>query len=318
MSANDYVTTVVKDIRATTARVKVIELVQPEDWELPSFDAGAHIDVHIPGGFVRQYSLISDPMDAKRYVLAVMAEEQGRGGSKAFCTDVAVGMELSVSLPKNHFPLSTGAHRHIFVAGGIGVTPFLSMIKAARRLGNEFELHFCAPTPGEAPLLRELEEIAGPALFVYHSRSGGKVRLNVDELIRRLKPNDHVYCCGPDRLLNAVRAAGLLYLSPDQLHFEKFQSPGAAPRAEAIYEVKLSKQGRTIEVGNSETLLSALRRSGVSMQSSCEAGTCGDCKTRYLAGKVVHQDFKLSEAEREHYLMPCVSRASSPSLTLDL
>ncbi|RTL50659.1 MAG: oxidoreductase [Bradyrhizobiaceae bacterium] len=318
MSRNDHVTTVVKSIRSTTPRVKVFELVQPEDWELPFFDAGAHIDVHIPGGHVRQYSLAGDPADQKTYTLAVMADEHGRGGSMAFCSNVKVGMELSVSMPKNYFALVPGAHRHIFVAGGIGITPFIAMIKVAQRRGEAFELHYCSPAEPDTPFLAELKQLAGDNLSLYHSRGTGGERLNVDDLVQQCQPTDHIYCCGPDKLMSAVRDAGIKYLNADNLHFERFQAPEAASAGHGVYEIKLARQDRAVEVRDGETMLGALRRCGVAVEAGCESGTCGDCKVRYLSGQVMHLDFRLSEPERREFLMPCVSQAKSPSITLDL
>lgn len=318
MARNDCVTTIVKGVRNTTPRVYVYELVQPEDWELPFFDAGAHVDVHIPGGFVRQYSLAGDPADQRVYTIAVMVDANGRGGSQAFCAAAQAGMELSVSLPRNHFSMAAGARRHVFIAGGIGITPFLSMVKVALRRGEQFELHFCTRSPVDTPFREELEKLGEGRLFLYHSEPDGSGRLNVDELIGRCEPTDHVYCCGPERLMSAVREAGIKRLDAENLHFERFSVPDVQSSGTATYEVKLAKQDRTIAVHEGESLLSALRRCGVKVDAGCESGTCGDCKTRYLTGQVMHLDFKLSEAERGKFIMPCVSRSLSPSLTLDL
>jgi ferredoxin-NADP reductase len=318
MSRNDCVTTVVKSIRTTAPDVHVYELVQPEDWELPSFDAGAHVDVHIPGGLVRQYSLAGDPAEQRSYTVAVMADRNGRGGSEAFCAETKVGTEVHVSLPKNYFAMAAGARRHIFIAGGIGITPFLSMMRVALRRGESFELHYCTRTAINTPFRDELEKLGRERIRFHHSQGTAAKRLNIAEVMQRCGPDDHVYCCGPDRLMNAVREEGVRHLDAGNLHFERFAVPEAGAGASPAFEVKLLRQNRSIPVEEGESVLNALRRCGVTVDAGCEAGTCGDCKTRYLEGRVMHLDFRLSEAERGEFMMPCVSRSLSPSLTLDL
>ena len=320
MWSNQYVATLVQNIVDTTDRVRVYELVQPEDWELPTFTAGAHIDVHIPGGLVRQYSLAGDPSDQKKYRIGVLTRSDGSGGSIALREAVEIGSKLSVSLPKNYFPLAADAKHHIFIAGGIGITPFLSMIPVVMRRSQTFELHMCSRTLGETPFLEELKKIYpnGKVRF-YHDQDEAPTPLDVHALLKDRGDDEHVYSCGPTGLMDDVYKATRGWKNPSQAHFERFAAPTAPViDGEKSYKINLAKQNRSVEVFVGETMLNALRRNGVAMKSGCEGGTCGDCKVRYLAGQPKHADFVLAENERPSFIIPCVSSSASDEITLDL
>jgi ferredoxin-NADP reductase len=314
---NDLVTTIVRNVHDVGEGVRAYELVQPEEWDLPRFTPGAHIDVHIPGGFVRPYSLLGDPALRRSYFIAVAATPAGTGGSAAMHNSVSRGDWLSISLPRNFFPLADAAKKHVFVAGGIGITPFLSMIAQLERSGEPFELHMCSPSKAETPFFEELSQIRGGGVFLHHSRGTGSRRLNVQRLIEDLEPDDHVYCCGPQRLMDAVRKSSHALGIAGRVHFERFDRPsdesGSRP-----YRLDLLRRKLAIEVLSGETMLSALKRHDINVDYGCEGGTCGRCRIGYASGAILHRDFVLSDVERRSTLISCVCGVTSESVALDL
>lgn len=309
------VTTVVRRVADVADGVRTFDLTDPEDWALPPFSAGAHIDVHLPSGAVRQYSLYGDPADAHRYSIAVRREDTGRGGSLAFHRDIGEGAVLPVSLPRNHFPLRDGPH-HLLIAGGIGITPLLSMIEVLRRDEVSFELHYCSRTPEATAFLPELAPLAERGLVShYFSRIARPQHLDIAGLLARTRPDSQIYCCGPRALIDAVTSVGAAAFT-GQLNVEFF---GSTPSiGQPAYEVRLVRSGRTIPVAPGETMLNALREAGVDVPSSCEGGVCLECKTRFLDGMPVHRDLVMSAADRRQYLTPCVSGCAGAQLVLDL
>jgi ferredoxin-NADP reductase len=310
------VTTVVRLIRRVADDVLSFELADPDDWELPPFTAGAHIDVHLPNGAVRQYSLHGDPAEANRYRIAVKREAAGRGGSACLHRDVAEGDILPVSLPRNHFPLAAAPH-HVLIAGGIGITPFLSMLPVLAASGDTFELHYCTRTPAATPFLEQLAPLAAAGRVRHHfSRGDASARLDIAALIARVPADAHVYCCGPAAMIYAVQeAAGPDFA--DRLHAELFGSANGTP-GDSDFTVELARSDRRISVPRGQTMLAALREAGVEIDASCEAGICLDCKTRYLSGTPVHRDLAMRAADRAEFITPCVSGCAGPSLVLDL
>jgi vanillate O-demethylase ferredoxin subunit len=316
---NHYLTVEVRAVRSITERVKTFELHDPDDWELPPFTPGAHVEVHLPGDHARKYSLFGDPHDSRRYHLGVLLQSDGRGGSLAFHTRVEPGTVLSISLPKNHFPLASSAERHIFIAGGIGITPFLSMIPAVVRAGEDFVLHYCTRTPADTPFLEKLAPFAESGRVVVHHDDGDpRQGLDVSSLLRTRRDGDHVYCCGPEPLMQAVQVAAA-HWPAGTVHFERFNPPAPLPAKDgATYVLELARSGTSIEVAPGQSMAGALLAAGVGIDLSCEAGTCGSCRTRYLAGKPEHRDFVLRAEERGEFLMPCVSSCRAGPIVLDL
>lgn len=309
------VTTVVRHVSDTTEGVRTFELTDPEDWDLPPFTAGAHIDVHLPTGAVRQYSLYGDPADGQRYRIAVRREDLGRGGSLSLHRDIGEGAILPVSLPRNHFPLRDSPH-HVFIAGGIGITPLLSMIQVLTRNNGSFELHYCSRTPEATAFLHELAPLAERSIVRhYFSGTARAERLDVGELLAHVRSDARIYCCGPSGLIEAVASASTATFA-DRVHVEFF---GPAPSGgQVAYEVQLARSGRVIPVAKDETMLNALREAGVDIPSSCEGGVCLECKTRFLDGTPVHRDLVMSPADRLEYVTPCVSGCAGARLLLDL
>lgn len=305
-------TTVVREVADAGPGVRAFVLADPDGWELPRFEAGAHVDVHLPSGRVRQYSLASDPERSDRWRIAVKREDAGRGGSAELHETVRVGSALPLSLPRNNFPL-VHAGRHLLIAGGIGITPFLSMIPVLQRAGAQFDLHYCSRESVRAPFIAEFRHLAGKALSL-HVSSGPGGRLDVAPLLRNLDAHTHVYCCGPASLIETVAAAGA-HLG-NRLHVEWFGAP--ANGVDPDFEVELARSGRVIPVPRGQNVLSALREAGVEIDSSCEGGACLECKTRVLSGTPAHRDLTMNAAERREFFTPCVSGSAGGKLVLDL
>ncbi len=301
-----------------TDRIVVLDLEDPDGWPLPPFTAGAHVEVALPGGVLRRYSLCGDPQVGTRYTLGVLAQPDGRGGSAAMHA-LRVGDVLHVSLPHHGFAPDPRAGRHLFIAGGIGLTPFLSMLPGMLRDGADFRLHVCARSPAVTPFLPQLRTLreAGRVVF-HHGEAGSPTRLDVAALLREQRAGDHVYCCGPTSLQDAV-AAATGHWAPGTVHFERFGAPPAATStAGPSYRVALARRGDEFTVMAGETLAQALQKHGVPLDVSCGAGTCGTCRTRYLEGEPLHRDLVLLPAERVHTLTPCVSGCAGGRLVLDL
>ncbi len=314
-----HVTTVVRVKRRVAEQALEITLADPDDWELPPFAPGAHIDVHLPGGIVRQYSLCGDPSEGHRYRLGVLLQAAGRGGSRALHDTVGIGDVLPVSLPRNHFPLAANAQRHVFIAGGIGITPFLPMARALGAVRGDFHLYACARSPTTAPFIDDIQPLLASGRASAHYDGGDPGRgLDFRTLLAVPQPGTNVYCCGPAGMMAAIAAASASW-PPGTVHFERFQPPAEVlPAREAPFIVRLSRSGRVIPVAPGQSIARALLQHDVALDVSCEAGTCGTCRTRYLEGEPEHRDFVLRPHERGRYIMPCVSGCLGSLLVLDL
>jgi ferredoxin-NADP reductase len=317
MALNSHVTTVVRSVVSETSRINRFELSCSDFWELPSFTAGAHIDVILPDGNVRQYSLCGDPGDRHRYQIAVLREDSGRGGSRLMHDAITQGTVLPVSLPRNLFALSPVAIRHIFVAGGIGITPFISMITELERRGASYELHYCVRSREDAAFMAMLAPRAARGTVYFYLRDGTDSQaLDLKALLRSRQPGDHAYCCGPERLLNGFIEATQDWPT-DSVHYERFGKDTTVITSPA-YEVMLARSNRTVQVKENQTLAAALMAAGAPLKVACEAGVCGNCKVRYLAGAPIHRDLILSDEERLEEMTTCVSGCVDNGLVLDL
>ncbi|GHG78309.1 PDR/VanB family oxidoreductase [Comamonas sp. JC664] len=301
------------------------ELAAAEGGALPAFEAGAHLEVRVPGpgDFLRAYSLCNDPEETHRYVITVSRDAQGRGGSSAMHERVREGDVLEVRAPRNNFPLLF-ARSYVLVAGGIGITPLLSMARVLERTGANYTLHYCAREPGRTAY-RELLSQAPFKERVRFSFDGGDPAkgLDVKQLLATRLPGARLYCCGPAGLMNAVRDAATLHRWPrEKVHFESFTAEGtsaATGREEQGFEVTIRSTGQVLQVPAGQTVLNVLRRNGVRIPSDCEAGTCGTCVTRVCDGQVDHRDsFFGTEPAGDQRMLVCVSRARSKKLVLDI
>ncbi|WP_339109731.1 PDR/VanB family oxidoreductase [Thioclava sp. GXIMD4216] len=303
-------------VQALTPQVKLFrfEAATP----LPLFSGGAHIVVEMPDGDVlrrNSYSLISDPHDPSGYEIAVRLDPQGRGGSRFLHEKVREGDRLRVSMPANLFAIDPRAKRHLLIAGGIGITPFLAQIRQLDRLNLDWALHYAAPSRKEAAALGLLPRSS--RISLHFSDEGN--RMDLATLLDGQPAGTHVFCCGPEGLITAVEAtAARLGWPQSHLHSEAF----AAPPPGAAFSVTLGRSGRTLTVGPHQSLLEAIEAADVPIDWSCRGGACGRCETAVRAchGRILHHDHWLSEDERaaQTKIMPCMSRFLGEDLTLDL
>ncbi|MSP83879.1 MAG: oxidoreductase [Alphaproteobacteria bacterium] len=300
--------------------VNTYELVDPDRRPLPPFTAGAHVDVHVPGGPIRQYSLCNDPRDHDRYVVAVQREDAGRGGSKLLHAEIQPGKTLTISFPRNNFPLFETAKSHLFIAGGIGITPIMAMMMRLRALGADFHLHYCSRVPERTAFLKRLgAEFAGKVTF--HFDGGDPSRgLDVKGLLKEIRPGTHLYCCGPGGLMKAVKNASD-HWPPGTVHFEYFSVDATAPKGgNTAFEVEIASSGKIYAVPADKSIMQVLRDNGHGIDSSCEEGICGTCATPVKSGDIDHRDMVLSDEEKKsnRWMMVCCSRAKVGKIVLDI
>ncbi|MCS7477891.1 PDR/VanB family oxidoreductase [Umezawaea endophytica] len=289
--------------------VRRFALRDPRGSALPAYEPGAHVVVTTPAGHRRSYSLV-DPGGARpsEYVVCVRRDDGGRGGSVSMHDDVAMGTELVVSPPDNRFPLEPAA-RYLFIAGGIGITPIRAMVRRVRADGRGgARLLYLTRSAEDTPFLREFD---GPEDTVHHSADRGRLDLWPHLAV----PDDdaRVYCCGPAPLLRAVRAL-TAHWRASRVHLEEFTAGRAGPSAP--FTAVWAPDGRRVAVPAHLSLLAALRRDGIPVESSCESGTCGTCRLALLGGEVEHRDSALTGADRLGSLAACVSRARSPEIVV--
>ena len=307
---------------AEATDIATFELVDAQGDALPPFSAGAHIDVHLPNGLVRQYSLCNDSAETHRYLIGVLRDPASRGGSLAMHDLVNEGDILQISAPKNHFPLAHEARRSLLLAGGIGITPILCMAERLAISGAEFDLHYCTRSPARTAFRNRIRGSAFTSRVHFHFDDGDAAqKLDIAATLGKVEDGTHLYVCGPKGFMNAVldtaRAAGW----PEaQLHYEFFVADVGPSDSDESFEVKLASSGRVIKVEKDKTIITALAAAGVEIPFSCEQGVCGTCLTRVLEGVPDHKDNYLTPEEQaaNDQLLPCCSRAKSPMLVLDL
>jgi cytochrome P450/ferredoxin-NADP reductase len=309
---------VVTSARYAGAHIVRIKLASPDGRPLPRWTAGSHIDVECGNtGISRQYSLCSDPDDPGAFEIAVLREPQGRGGSEWIHSNVKAGAMLRIRGPRNHFRLDETAKRVVLIAGGIGITPISAMAWRAKAVGLDYELHFSGRTRVSMPLLDELAALHGDRIRVYVSDEGTRNDFNA----LRIDDATQVYACGPARMLDALQRASAAW-PDDTLKVEHFESTIGTfdPDNEHAFEVELKDSGLVLTVPADQTLLAALRKANVDVQSDCEEGLCGSCEVRVLAGEVDHRDVVLTRGERQSNtrMMTCCSRAKGTKLVLEL
>jgi vanillate O-demethylase ferredoxin subunit len=298
------------------------ELAAVDGSALPPFEAGSHIDVHLPGGLVRQYSLHDLPSDPARYRIGVLREPQSRGGSAALVDGVKVGDALDIGIPRNHFALDESAGRSILLAGGIGITPILCMAEQLAKDSRAFELHYCGRTIRRMAFIERLQASSFADDVHIHVDDGPKEQmLDAAAVIGPAHPETHLYVCGPagfmDHVLKTARDLG--WKEP-QLHREYFAAAPIDHSADGPFEIELKSSGTVVKVDAGKSAAEALRDSGIAIAVSCEQGVCGTCVTRVLGGLPDHRDLYLTDAEHEQNdcFTPCCSRARTPRLVLGL
>ncbi|MET9323111.1 PDR/VanB family oxidoreductase [Streptomyces sp. NPDC003038] len=294
-------------------------LVDPEGKDLPAWAPGAHLDLTLPSGTVRQYSLCGDPADRGAYRIGVLREPQGRGGSEEVHRTRLEGTRLTFDGPRNLFPL-VAAERYLFVAGGIGITPILSMIRALGEPGRsaDWSLVYGGRSLRSMAYVDEVAELSrGTAVLVPQDRLGLP---DLDELLGDLPQGTSVYCCGPEGLLRAVEERCARLLPPGSLHVERFTAAAGGQVTDSGFEVELRGTGVTLRVPPDKSLLQVVREAVPSVLYSCEQGHCGTCETPVLEGEPLHRDEYLTDEERSagDTMMICVGRSKSARLVLDL
>lgn len=292
------------------------ELRPREGGELPPFTAGAHIDLTLPNGLVRSYSLINSQSERHRYVIAVQKDRGSRGGSKWVHENFRPGDLLTVSGPRNNFALEETAEKSIFIAGGIGITPMLCMIERLSAIGRDWGLIYCSRKRSGAAFLESLQK-RPQVRFNFDEDPGGRM-LDVTAVVKAAPASAHLYCCGPLPMLEAFEQA-TKDVSRERIHVEYFTAK-APPAIEGGFTVVLAKSGLTFAVLPGKTILDALRDNGVDTPYSCKEGICGTCETKVLAGVPDHRDLVLTEDGRasNKTMMICCSGSNSEKLVLDL
>jgi vanillate O-demethylase ferredoxin subunit len=298
------------------------ELVSADGRPLPAFSAGSHIDVQLPNGITRQYSLCNDSAERHRYLIGVLKDPSSRGGSKAMHDLVNEGDMLQISAPKNHFSLAREAKRSILLAGGIGITPILCMAERLEIAGEDFELHYCTRSRERMAFHDRIRHAGFSAKAAFHFDDGTEAqKLQLDALLATPHPGTHLYVCGPKGFMDAVLAKARASGWPEsQLHYEFFAAEVVKSEHDGSFEVKLASSGKVVRVRKDVTVVQALSDAGVEVPTSCEQGVCGTCLTRVLEGHPDHRDMYLTPAEQaaNDQFLPCCSRAKSPLLVLDL
>ncbi len=303
-----------------------LELVDPQGGLLPQFAPGAHIDVHLPGGLIRQYSLLNDCTQRARFQIGVLREAQSRGGSILVHEQVRAGDLLHISAPRNRFALVPSAHSLLF-AGGIGITPILCMARRLLATGSAFQLHYSIRSRTRAAFLDEIRQLMPAGQAHVHFDDEPETALDAAGVpaAARRAADTQVYVCGPagyiDFICAQARAAGL---NDACIHFERFTLDEAdrpvITDQDVAFQVELASTGEVFDIPADETITSALDRQGVFIPVSCEEGICGTCLTGVVEGIPDHRDTYLTDAEHaaNDQFTPCVSRALTRRLKLDL
>ena len=308
----------IEHIEHLSGRVKRFSVRPVHRSSYPQAIPGSHVLVRHKNGLLRSYSLCGESDDPGLYQFAVLREIDGRGGSIAFHDDSAEGDTIHVSYPAASLPLAAEAKSHVFLAGGIGVTPFVPLALAAQRRGHSATLHYAVRTESEAAFKPTLQAIPSLAMELYASDQGQ--RLDVAAIVSGLTPNQHLYVCGPSRLLDAASKAAQAAGLTEQVHLESFSGLDAAQAHSGDpFTAYLSLSKHTVEIPSNQSLLQALRASGagLNIDSSCEGGVCGACRVTLLGGDAIHRDICLTPREREQNIITCVSRGQG-TITLHL
>ena len=282
-----------------------------------AFEAGAHIDLHLPSGLVRQYSLVNPEHERHRYLVGVKRDPNSRGGSSYLYEKLPVGTVLKVGGPRNNFRLHESAAHTVLLAGGIGVTPIWSMVQHLERIGRSWELHYATRRRSEAAFAEELARCGDRVHIHVDDESGGAV-MDIEAIVAKVPSAAHLYCCGPAPMLASFEAATRSRPN-SHVHVERFSSSTPVATS-AGYLVELARSGKVVAIAPGQTILEGLRAHGINVPSSCEQGICGSCETKVVSGIPDHRDMILSEEEKASHrtMMICCSGSKSDVLVLEL
>lgn len=309
----------VRTMRHEAEDVLSVELIPPAGVHFPEFAPGAHIDLHLPNGLVRSYSLCNSFHQKDRYVLGILHGSRSRGGSRFIHEALRCGTSIEISAPRNNFALDESAFSSVLIAGGIGITPILSMYRSLREVNAGVRLIYCARSRNQAAFLDEIERLGGDVYLHFDNENGGRP-LDLASTLAAQDRSVHAYCCGPEVMLSAFEAACDL-AGITNVHVERFAASTRPPApSEGAFSVELAKSGKTLTVIPGKSVLLTLLDAGLDVDHSCEEGVCGACETRVLEGCPDHRDSVLSPAQKagREVMMVCVSRAKSEKLVLDL
>jgi len=299
-----------------------LELVAEPGQTLPGFSAGSHIDLHLPGGLTRPYSLCNDPGESHRYQIAVLRDPASRGGSVAVHAQVHEGQTLQISAPKNHFALAHEARSHLLLAGGIGITPILCMAERLANTGAAFEMHYCSRSRERTAFVDRIAHGSLATRAHFHFDDGmADQKLDIAALLAQPEIGRHLYVCGPKGFMDAVLGSARARGWPEaQLHYEFFAAEVALSAHDPSFEVQVASTGQVVTVAPRQSVLQALAAVGVDIAFACEQGVCGTCLTRVISGVPDHKDSYLTPEEQAagDQFMPCCSRAKTPRLVLDI
>jgi vanillate O-demethylase ferredoxin subunit len=302
-------------------KVIELELRDPDGQDMASRTAGAHIGLHIKKGMLRQYSLANNPSETNRYLVAVLVEEDGTGGSKAVENEINEGDKLLISEPRNHFPLIEEAGFSVLIAGGIGLTPLLAMAHRLKELNKPFKLYYRARSRSWAAYTELLTSEFADSVEFFFSDEGGREDFKLDDLLTDLPDGTQLYTCGANGFMDYVTQTASKYLPKDNIHLEHFYPlPAAEPSGDKPFELYCQKSDVTLQVPSDKSIVEVLDASGIDIPISCVEGVCGSCITAFTEGEVDHRDCVLSKSEREkkRLFTPCCSRALGDRLAIDI
>jgi tetrachlorobenzoquinone reductase len=304
------------DIQPAARDTNIYELRRPDGGALPSAGPGAHIDLYLPNGMVRQYSLTVCEPDPTRYLVGVKRDAVSRGGSTYIHDHLKVGAQFKIHPPRNHFPLNENAEHTILIAGGIGITPIWCMVQRLNMLDRDWRLHYACRSREDMAFRRELEAMPQAALH-YDDEGGGF--LDVAALVAAAPKEAHLYCCGPAPMLAAFEEATKDW-PREQVHVEYFTAKELPPAKKGGFTVQLARSGVEYFIPEGETILNVLLDAGVDIDYSCELGICGACEQRVISGIPEHRDSILSEEEQaaNTRVMICCAGCKTDRLVLDL
>lgn len=319
MSLHGAIDVVVTDVVTVNSLIKRFHFARPDGAPLPAFSGGAHVIVEMQDGDTRRrtpYSLMSSPLDTRDYQISIRRDDEGRGGSLYMHREVSPGMAMRIGMPSNLFALDQRASKHLMLAGGIGITPFLAQTAQLISRGGAFELHYGVRNREVGAYIDELEQRMGSRLHVYLDDADEQI--DFDRLLTSQPPGTHVYVCGPGPMIDHVlKRAAALGWPETHVHFEHFAK---APAGES-FTVELRASGISVEVGAEQTMLEAIEAAGVDAPYLCRGGACGQCETPVLEvdGELQHADHWLDDDEHASNtkIMPCVSRFRGNRLVLD-
>ena len=304
-------------IRYAARDTNIYEFQRPDGKPLPGYTAGSHVDLHLPNGLIRNYSLIVSRPEPATYTFGIKRDPASRGGSRYIHDELKVGRTVTISPPRNNFPLKEDAEATIILAGGIGITPIWCMVQRLEELGRPWRLHYCCRARADMAFLDPIEGMASARLH-FDDENGGRF-LDVAKIVGEAPTHAHLYCCGPADMMQAFESATASWPRA-QVHVEYF-TPKAEPAArKGGFTVELARSGQEFFIPEGQSILEILLDHGIDVDYSCELGICGACEQRVISGAPEHHDAILTEEEQAENkrVMICCAGCKSERLVLDL